>query len=169
MKKLNIRIDDYEKLRESDEETKKNAFKQIILDANKRYSNNLSEHAVIDGHVLNIKEGEIFKVMNDEEVELFSAVIYLYSETKDIMNRIKKDVFKRDRALFNTVSKKDNDKIILNNYAKQLEESIEEECSKRNVLFYKISHFDNKTQDSISTFSKIHEKVLKEKRETQVK
>ncbi|MDD5625673.1 MAG: AAA family ATPase [Patescibacteria group bacterium] len=158
MKQLKIKDGDYKKLRNFNDKIKKNAFKKIILNANKKYGGNLFKHAVIDAHILNIKKEKIIKVMDSSVIKLFSAVIYLYAKNNDILERIVKDDKKRDRAMFKTKNKENFQ--ILNFYIKQFEETLENECLSTNTHFQKIPHFKNKTHLSIQMFDNIHKKIL---------
>lgn len=165
MKALKLKIGDYEGLRNYDEKITKDVFKRIILKANRKYGSNQSNHAVMDAHILNIKNGKITRVMDSDTIKLFSTVIHLYAKTSEIIKRIKLDRQTRDRSIFGEETKKRKDKVyVLDSYAKQFKETIKKECSIANVLLKEIPHFNNKTHVALQIFSEFHERMLRKER-----
>ncbi|MFH1233613.1 MAG: AAA family ATPase [Patescibacteria group bacterium] len=162
MKRLGIENGNYEKLRNFDEKIKNDIFERIIFEASEKYHDNLSEHAIVDGHVLNMICGKVVRAMSNNTLKLFSSVIYLHAETNEIIGRLEKDNSGRDRAIFEKKSESVNERQTLDDYQKQFEEILEKECLQNNILFYKILHLENRTCDSILIFSKIHEKILED-------
>lgn len=161
MKALKLRIGDYEKLRDFDNKTKKDIFKKIILNASKEYGSSLSKYAVIDAHILNIKEGGILQVMDNSMIKLFTAVIYLYAKTSDILERIEKDDSARDRSMFKKTGKQENAKII-DFYRRKFEETLKSECLIAGTLLQEIPHLKNKTHLAVQTFNILHKQILGE-------
>lgn len=159
MKALKLRIGDYEKLRDFDNKTKNNILKRIILNANKKYGDSLSKHAVMDAHILNIKNGKITQVMDNSMIRMFTAVIYLYAKTNDILERIEKDNLVRDRSIFGRGGKWEN-VISFDLYRKIFENTLKKECLAANTVLRKIPHFNNKTYLALQTFDTLHKQIL---------
>lgn len=159
MERLGIDQDDYEKLRNFDETAKKESFGLIMLEANEKYGSSLSEHAIIDGHVLNIRNGKVVRIIDNDELRLFSAVIYLYAPADNIIRRIKKDARFRNRAVFGNYTEQSQKELILNEYQEQIEEALEDSGLGNKALF-KIPHLENKTDDAVAIFEEIHQRIL---------
>jgi len=161
MNQLGIKNGDYEKLRNFDEKVKKDIFNTIISNASKKYFNNHSEHAVIDGHILNIKNGKIVKVINNNTIKLFSAVIYLTAKTSEIIERIDKDKYERNRAIFSKEKDVKDKEEILDLYIRKFEKKLKDIYTTSGVNLYEVSHFENKTNESVILFNKIHQKTIR--------
>lgn len=159
MKELKIKAGGYEELRNFDSKIKNDIFKKIILDASREYSNSLSLHAVMDAHILNIKEGEIAPVMDNSMIKLFTAVVYLYAKTSDILERIEQDNSGRDRYMFKKTGKPENTKV-LDFYGKKFEETLRRECLIAGTLLQGIPHLKNKTYLAVQTFNVLHKQIL---------
>ena len=160
MKKLKIKAGDYEKLRRFNNETKNDVLNKIILTAHKKYGNSLSKNAVMDAHILNIKDGTMVQVMDSNMIKMFTAVIYLHTKTTNILRRIEEDNSIRDRSIFGRTKECDKTKV-LKVYINEFEEILEKECLIADTLLKKIPHFNNKTQLALQVFGVLHKKILK--------
>lgn len=159
MRELKIKPGDYETLRNFDNTTKNNILKKIILNANKRYGRSLSEHAVMDAHILNMNNGKITQVMDHDMIKPFTAVIYLSAKAGDILKRLDKDALVRDRAMFQS-SKELTSTQALTLYMKEFKETLLKECSLADVLMQEIPNLDYKTSLAIAAFKDLHVCIL---------